>query len=745
MRSATTLQPPLLGPVDAELTAVVNSLAIGGAERIVLDWAARVRPSRRVHLVVLRDTAHEWPAPDGVRVTRLGGANLIEALRAIGRDVARSGVPVCVCHLLTRDERAAIADAGAFVVPVVHNAREGWIEDAAALAGVPHVIAVSDAAAADLRQHGCPSTISIVRHLPKPRRFAHDARQTWRRAWRIPQEATLVGMVGAVKPQKDYPFAVRLLRRLLGTRDVYLAIVGGPVGRYGQQAWHTVLDAVQAEGVRHRVAMPGFIPDAAAALPAFDVMLNASRYEGTSIATLQALVNGVPVVASRVGGQGELPADGLTLVDKDAPLDAWASAVASALDRRAPYPAWTGFPAFRLWTLAHLARPFERDDRVLFVTANLNAGGAQRSLVNLATSLGTARIELAVTGESTAGYFFEALRSRGIDVFRMAASSDAFDHAERIVEHVCARRVGTICFWNVDPKIKLLATKALAFTDVALVDVSPGPNSFDEMRRATGFGRLIAFGESDFHARLDRMVVKYHAAPAAPGLDTITVIPNGVRPPVRAKTAYDLPAAPRVVVNGRIAPTKFLVEIVDAMKIVRETVPHAELHLFGGAEPRHRDYEASVRAAAGELIDRAVFFHGASGNSVDRLPDFDVFVVLGREQGSPNALLEALAAALPCIANDDGGTSEQILDGKTGLLLPDRAPRTVAAAIVRLLGDRSLAERLGRAGRDHVLQTFSMDAMTARYAALFASLAPEPAFAPARFGEAPRAQEEQTA
>src|SRR5262249_9738419 len=195
----------------------------------------------------------------------------------IGRDLTQSPLPVCVCHLLTRAERAALADAGAFVVPVVHNAREGWIEDASALTGVPHLIAVSGAAAAELQRHGCTGTTSVIRHIPKPRRFARHARETWRRAWRIPLGATVIGMIGAASPQKAYPFAIRLLRRLLDARDVYLVIVGGPVGRNGRDAWKAVLDAMSEAGVRGRLAMPGFVPDAAACLPAFDVVLNTSR------------------------------------------------------------------------------------------------------------------------------------------------------------------------------------------------------------------------------------------------------------------------------------------------------------------------------------------------------------------------------------------------------------------------------------------------------------------------------------
>jgi glycosyltransferase involved in cell wall biosynthesis len=534
-------------------------------------------------------------------------------------------------------------------------------------------------------------------------------------------------MIGAVKPQKDYPFAVRLLKRLLADRDLYLVIVGGPIGRNGRTAWHAVLDEMTRCGVRRRLAMPAFVPDAAACLPAFDLLLNTSHYEGTSIATLESLVNGVPVVASRVGGQGELPAEGLALVDKDAPLDEWAAAVCAALDRApSPPPAWTRFPSFRLWTLAHLASDFTPTDRVLIVTANLNAGGAQRSLVNLATSLRETSFEIAVTGDSTADYFLDALRSAGVAVSRTSASRDSFDHAEQLVQRVSAEQIGTVCFWNVDPKIKLLVTQALAHTDVALVDVSPGRSSFDEMRRAADFARLIAFSEHDYYRRLDRMVMKFTGPAPAECSSKIDIIPNGVAapPPAHAKASYVLTTPPRVVVNGRIAPTKFLIEIIEAMTLVRATIPHAELHVFGNAEPRHAAYEERARQAASDAIGKTVFFHGTSRAALDHLAAFDAFVVIGQDQGCPNALLEALAAGLPCIANDDGGTREQIVHERTGLLVSDRAPETIARAIVRILSDRTLAEQLGRAGRDHVLRSFSMESMASRYEALFASLAP---------------------
>jgi glycosyltransferase involved in cell wall biosynthesis len=723
-RLPSPVQPPLLARAPLELYVAIAGLALGGAERIVLDWARRIQPLWTPHLIVLRDHADEWPVSSSVKVTRLGGVDVMPRLARIGAAISRSAVPVCVCHLLLAAERHALGSSGAFVVPVIHNAASGWLEAADALDAADHVIAVSEAAAAEVRRDAAAHAVSVIRHIEKPRQFPEDARKRLREGWRIPADARVIGMIGAVKPQKDYPFAVRLLRTLLEHRDVYLVIVGGPMGRHGRNAWNATLVEIQQSDVRCRIAMPGFVRDATACLPAFDLLLNTSDYEGLSVATVDALVNGIPIVASRVGGQGELNGDGLTLVAKGAPHGEWVEAVLRSIGGRPSPPAWAGFPSHRLWTLANHARPFDPSDRVLLVTANLNAGGAQRSLVNLATTLRHRRPEIAVTGDSTAEYFFEQLEASGIGCVRTAQSRDPFDHAEALVHKVCSDRVGVLCFWNVDPKIKLLLAKFLAFTRVAIIDVSPGPASFRELSDAADFARLVAFTANQFYERLDRLVLKYHGSAPASCASKVVVIPNGVASPARAKAGYDVAAGGgRVVVNGRIAPTKFLLEIVEAMALVRKRLPATELHIFGAAEPRHQTYADTLRIAIGDALGHSVFLHGAGARTIDALPDFDTFVVIGQDQGCPNALLEAMAAGLPCIANDDGGTAELIEDERTGLLVADRSAATIAAAITRLLIDRDLAARVGAAGRRHVLASCGLERMASLYERLFTAVA----------------------
>jgi glycosyltransferase involved in cell wall biosynthesis len=717
--AAAVLQPQIWARRGNVLHVALGGLALGGAERIVVDWAQRIHPQWKVRLIVLRNHPQEWPVPGGIDVLRLNGRDLARQLARLGREIAVAPNPVCLCHLLRKGERDALGAGGALVVPVLHNARAGWLEEASALAGSPYALTVSAACARDLHASGFEGSTSVIRHLPAARTFPPGSREHFRQAWRVPVDAAVIGMIGAIKPQKDYPLALRVLKNLLARRDAYLVILGGPIGREGRAAWDALLEEMERSGVRPRLALPGFVPDAARCLQAFDVVLNTSRYEGLSIATLEALVNNVPVVASRVGGQGEIDHRSLRLMAPEAPPEAWVEALEQALTAKAETPAWASFPSHRLWTLAALARPVRKSRKVLFVTANLNAGGAQRSLVRLIQALkNRSRFEIAVAGDSTASYFLAELASAGARVTRTADSRDVFDHAEALVQRIGAESIRTVCFWNVDPKLKILVVKTLQFTNVRFVDVSPGKSSFEEMGGSGDFQHLVGFDDQAYYRRLDHLVVKYRGPYPSGCEGKVSVIPNGVPKPRSAKTDYSIQGRPRVVVQGRIAPTKFLVEIVEAMRIVRTTIPAAELHVFGAAELRHHAYAEAVYAAAAGEVGRSVFFHGPRFDVVASLAELDAYVVLGQDQGCPNALLEALAAGLPAIANEDGGTGEQLIHGRTGLMIADRSPAALAAAIVRVLKDRELAETLGRNGRAHVRKSFSMRAMARSYARL---------------------------
>jgi hypothetical protein len=210
--SESAKQPRLLSYKNQRLNVAIAGLALGGAEKIVLDWARRIYPKWKVHLIVLRDHTQEWPVPKGITVTRLHNKNVIKNLRRVGKRAVMYSNSTILCHLLRKEEREALASFGATIVPVLHNAKQGWLEEGSSMSGSPYVISVSEACRNDLSQHGWKGTTSVVRHIPQVRNFMRDARNEFRKQWNIALDAKVIGMVGAVKPQKNYSLALRILK-----------------------------------------------------------------------------------------------------------------------------------------------------------------------------------------------------------------------------------------------------------------------------------------------------------------------------------------------------------------------------------------------------------------------------------------------------------------------------------------------------------------------------------------------------
>ena len=728
-RPAPEAVPVVTGP-RLDFAVFLASLARGGAERLVVSWLDRLDPARhRVRLVLLRTAPCEYAVPEHVRVERLDGPDRMARLAAVAAEL-RGGRPV-LCHLLDDAELGILWAQGVATIPVIHNDRPGWrnAPDRLRPSHVPLVIAVAGAVADALRAGGWRGPLAVVRAPAAAPPGSSDPaiRAAMRRRLGLAGDELLVVMVGAVKPQKAYPRAVRALAAIQATRPARLAVVGGPVGRDGTTAWAALAAQIARLGLADCVWLPGFVADVGPWLAAADVFLNTSTFEGLSVATQEAVAAGLAAVVTDVGGQREIGSPTLRLVPPDAAPETIAAAVLAAPRRAAPASrdaASSGLGA-RLWTgFAAWPPGLTLRRTVLFVTANLNAGGAQRSLVTVAAAL-AARLPLAVAaiGGTTQPDFADLLVAGGVPLFRPTATADPL----AVAESLAARGVpAVVCFWNADPKLKLWLVKLWGPLGVRFVDVSPGPYAWRELASTADFQRTIAFDAAAYYRRLDRLVLKYHAPraerPAEPLGHRPWVIPNGIGPDRPVKREYRLGTPPRIVVAGRIAPMKRLDLALAAMPHVWRELPDAELHVLGAAELRHAAYAHRLVATLGAR-EPSVRWHGACPDLASRLPAYDAALVLGEHQGCPNWGLEALAAGLPTVANASGGTAEQVVDGRTGLLVPADPPAVqVATALIRLLADRRLAERLGRRAARHVRRRFGLVRTVTRYERLFRRL-----------------------
>ncbi len=696
---------------------LIASLARGGAERIVLEWlSAEVARGRAVELAVVHQRSDEYALPPGIGLLRRERESPEEFIDRIAAHWNASVAPVSV-HLVPDALLARLWQAGIATVPVLHNTHEGWRNTPATwhARNVPLAIACANAVLAEADAAGCRVPMAVIRHRPQVGAAAADpaARQTLRTEWNLADDAFVIGVVGAFKPQKDHARAVEVLAALPAHRQARLVILGGTLDAGGLQELDRVATRAAKLGVAGALRLPGWVRSMDAWYAAFDAVLNVSRHEGLSIATQEALAAGLPVVALDVGGQSEIVHPSLTLLPPD-------STAAQIAERLAELPVRRTLrlespPRLpRTWSVPlGIGRIGPSSLDTLFVTANLNAGGAQRSLVNLAGEIGNRlRIAIAVCGSTTQPVFAAQLAAHGIRCFRAAPSADSFEVAEGVLAEATAHGARSLCFWNSDPRVKLLVAR-FAPACLRLIDASPGGYAYTELNGAATLTEALAFGPADYYARLDVLVSKFNDD-ACPLARRVRVISNGVElrnPAPRAAT-------PRFLVSGRIAPSKRIEIILDAFAQLLATVPAATLHIVGQAESRDAAYLDS-------LLDRArglpVTFRGADATLAFLDEAFTAAIVLGTHQGCPNAVLEAMSAAVPVIANDSGGTRELVRDADTGWLLAEDVDATALAAAMREAAQYpDIATARGECARQHVQQHHSLARMAAAYVAVLA-------------------------
>jgi glycosyltransferase involved in cell wall biosynthesis len=100
----------------------------------------------------------------------------------------------------------------------------------------------------------------------------------------------------------------------------------------------------------------------------------------------------------------------------------------------------------------------------------------------------------------------------------------------------------------------------------------------------------------------------------------------------------------------------------------------------------------------------------------------DIFCLPSRSEGFSNALLEAMACRLPCVATDVGGNKEVLTHGETGYLVPSEDSGALATALMRLLSDPSLARDMGARGEKVVQSRFTSEAMMNNLISLYKGL-----------------------
>jgi glycosyltransferase involved in cell wall biosynthesis len=169
-------------------------------------------------------------------------------------------------------------------------------------------------------------------------------------------------------------------------------------------------------------------------------------------------------------------------------------------------------------------------------------------------------------------------------------------------------------------------------------------------------------------------------------------------------------STPIIATVGHVRPVKGIDVLIETAGIVAKKFPEAVFLIVG------RNVESPYSEALAERIQelgiqKNVRFYGETEAISPLLPMCDIFFLPSRSEGFSNALIEAMACSLPCVATRVGGNAEAVEEGQSGYLVDNEDARTAAERIMRLLENPDAAKRMGLAGREIVERKFTADGM----------------------------------
>jgi glycosyltransferase involved in cell wall biosynthesis len=183
---------------------------------------------------------------------------------------------------------------------------------------------------------------------------------------------------------------------------------------------------------------------------------------------------------------------------------------------------------------------------------------------------------------------------------------------------------------------------------------------------------------------------------------------------------------PVFVAVGRFTEKKAPHYTLKAFAKVKELIPEAQLNMVGAGEL----WEESKRLAAELDIFSAVTFAGVQppeqvaqiSRGARVFVQHSIRATTGDSEGTPNSVLEASATGLPVVSTQHAGIKDAVIHGETGYLVPEGDVEGMANYMIQLAQNPILAGEMGKKGRLHMEQNFSMPYRIQRLKEILASV-----------------------
>jgi glycosyltransferase involved in cell wall biosynthesis len=362
--------------------------------------------------------------------------------------------------------------------------------------------------------------------------------------------------------------------------------------------------------------------------------------------------------------------------------------------------------------------------RILNIIHNLEIGGAQSHLLNLATEPNPAIERQAVVCWKRGGPLVARLQAAGVDVTEPRSQSllavwrSLVDAVERVRPHVLHAHMSDSSFWA--------ARLASRFRLPFVVTFQDGTRIVPEM--------------AALKRRLRRWLVEHDARRAAMNIgvseslrtvmletlgvpaDRVMYIPNCIRMPdenqlaeadaARKRTIVD---APRILALGRYVTIKGFDQLIAHAPRILARWPGAQIDIVGTG-PLAEDLKRQAESLG---VTGNVHVTGPSADPASLIKRANLFVSTSHYEGTSLALLEAMSWRLPVVVSNVPGNRDVVRDGHSGVHYELNDGNGLVAAIASQLSDRERASRLAAVGREEVDAEFSARAVLARHVEIY--------------------------
>lgn len=332
--------------------------------------------------------------------------------------------------------------------------------------------------------------------------------------------------------------------------------------------------------------------------------------------------------------------------------------------------------------------------KVAFINSGMNQGGSQRAIAGLSNAMCKKGIEVSIiTLQAEESFYKFDDRVAYLPLGVAKESSSFFDAVKNNLKAVMVLRenlakVGVDALIGMNPSSITYSVLASIFLKTKVIGYE---NSNPYILPISKVWRFIRDKTAPFVSgyifQTDRARTYFSKYVQKKG----TVIPNAIYN--EDVNSITLPVSREKIISavGRLSAEKGFDVLIKAFYKVHNELPEYRLFIYG---------EGPEREALQELINKheltgRVVLPGAITNVVHEINKTSLFVLSSRFEGMPNALMEAMACGLPCIATDcEMGPAELIKDGVNGLLVKVDDVDIMAETIKRVLNSPELAARL---------------------------------------------------